>query len=239
MKSFLASGPVQAALPWVAAGYLHTARACLRMLRDDSPKGQAILDRGRPVMACFWHGRLLPVALSWRGVGVDMLISKSRDGRLIAKTARHFGHDVIEGSTARGQRDRGGVQAARQIVSQLSEGRVVGITPDGPRGPRMRASEGAVRLAQMAGVDLVPVTAALSPAFRAKSWDRMVVPVPVPFARGAFLIGDPIIVSPKADAAERQRIRLALETDLNRLTAEADALVGAPAIAPAAAAAAP
>ena len=185
-------------------------------------------------MACFWHGRLLPVAICWRGAGADILISRSRDGRLIASTARKLGHGVIEGSTARGQRDRGSVPAARQVIDHLQTGRYVGITPDGPRGPRMRASIGAIRLAQMGGVDLVPVSASLSPAIRVGSWDRMVIPVPLPFTRAAFLVGDPISVPPDAKSEERERLRLLLESEMNRLTAEADALVGAPAVMPAA-----
>ena len=237
MKRFLSSGFVQAALPSVAAGYLKTARACMRMVRDDSAKGEEILARGRPVVACFWHGRLLPVALSWRGAGADILISQSRDGQLIANTARKLGHGVIVGSTARGARDRRSVQAGREVISQLHAGRYVGITPDGPRGPRMRASEGAIRLAQMGEVDLVPVTAALWPAIRAGSWDRMIVPLPIPFAKAAFLIGDPISIPRAAKSAEREALRLQLETEMNRLTAEADALVGASPMQPAPAAA--
>ncbi len=210
----------------------------MRMVRDDSEKGNAILARGRPVVACFWHGRLLPVALGWRGAGGDILISRSRDGRLIANTARKLGYGVIEGSTARGDRDRRSVPAAREIVSRLQAGRYIGITPDGPRGPRMRASEGAIRLAQMGGVNLVPVTAALAPAIRAGSWDRMIVPLPVPFAKAAFLVGDPITVPRSAKTDEREHLRLLLETEMNRLTAEADVLVGATVVQPDAPAAA-
>ncbi len=233
MKRFLASGPVQTALPALAAAYLKAVRACLRMVRDDSPKGEAILGRGRPVVACFWHGRLLPVAVCWRGTGADILISRSRDGQLIANTARKLGHGVIEGSTARGQRNRGSVPAARQVIAQLQAGRFVGITPDGPRGPRMRASAGAIRLAQIAGVDLVPAAAAVSPAIRVGSWDRTIVPLPVPFSRAAFLIGDPIAVPRDARSVEIERLRLLLETEMNRLTAEADRIVGAPTVKPA------
>lgn len=233
MKRFLASSPVQTALPSLAVAYLKAARACLRMVRDDSPKGEAILARGRPVVACFWHGRLLPVAVCWRGTGANILISRSRDGQLIAGTARKLGHDVIEGSTARGQRNRGSVPAARQVIAQLQAGRYVGITPDGPRGPRMRASAGAIRLAQLAGVDLVPVAAALSPAVRVGSWDRTIVPLPIPFSRAAFLIGEPIAVPRDARSVEIERLRLLLETEMNQLTAAADDIVGAPAVKPA------
>jgi lysophospholipid acyltransferase (LPLAT)-like uncharacterized protein len=116
---------------------------------------------------------------------------------------------------------------------RLRSGRTVGITPDGPRGPRMRASVGAVRLAQMAGADLVPVSASLSRAFHVGSWDRMIVPYPIPCGRGAFLIGEPIAVPASASSAELDALRVELERSMNRLSDEADRLVGVPPIAPA------
>ncbi len=203
------------------------------MVRDESTKGEAIMAAGRPVLACFWHNRLLVSPLCWRGPPIDMLISQSRDGRMIAETARRFGYGYIVGSTAKGDRDRRSAGAARDVVSRLESGRFVGMTPDGPRGPRQRAGAGAIRLAQMAGVDIVPVAASVSSAWRANSWDRMMVPYPRPGSRGALLFGDPMPVPREANRTQREAIRLALEQVLNALTAEADELVGAPLIAPA------
>ena len=204
------------------------------MVRDDSPKGQAIIASGKPVLACFWHNRLLAIPVCWRGAGVDMLISQSRDGRLIAETAKYFGHGYIVGSTARGQRDRRSMAAARDVIGKLGSGRFVGMTPDGPRGPRQRASAGVIRLAQMAEVDIVPVAASMSNTWRAKSWDRMMVPYPSLMARGALLIGDPIPVPNDISAAERTVLLSRLEQVLNAMTAEADNLTGVPLIEPAA-----
>jgi lysophospholipid acyltransferase (LPLAT)-like uncharacterized protein len=233
LKRILHSGIVQRALPRLAAGYLKSARLGLRMVRDDSPKAEAIIASGRPVIACFWHNRLLSITLCWRGQGIDMLISRSRDGRLIAETAKYFGHGYIEGSTAKGTRDRRSMAAAREVVERLENGRFVGMTPDGPRGPRQRASPGVVRLAQIAGVDIVPVAASISGAWRANSWDRMIVPYPMPGSRGALLFGDPISIPADADGEALKVLRLTLEDRLNELSAEADRLVGAPVIEPA------
>ena len=233
MKRFLRSDFARSTLPPLATGYLHLARAGLRMVRDDSAKAHAILASGTPVLTCFWHNRLLVNVLCWRGPGIDMLISQSRDGQMIAETAKRFGYGYIVGSTAKGDRDRRSTGAARDVVSRLGNGRFVGMTPDGPRGPRQRASAGAIRLAQMAGVDIVPVAASVAPSWRANSWDRMMVPYPRPFAKGALLFGDPVPVPPDADRAGREAVRLSLENILNTLTEEADTLVGVPVIAPA------
>ncbi len=233
MKRILQSSIVQTALPGLAASYLKAARLGLRMVRDDSPKAHEIIARGRPIIACFWHNRLLCLTLCWRGPGIDMLISRSRDGRLIAETAKRFGHGYIEGSTAKGKRDRRSMAAARDVVTRLQQGRFVGITPDGPRGPRMRASIGAIKLAQLAGVDIVPVAGSVSASRCANSWDQMVMPYPMFGSRGALLFGDPIPVPAESNNAELEIIRLTVEEQLNAMSAEADQLVGAPLIEPA------
>ena len=43
----------------------------------------------------------------------------------------------------------------------FEDGEVVGITPDGPKGPRMRANSGVVSLAKVAGAPIMPLTFAV------------------------------------------------------------------------------
>ena len=51
--------------------------------------------------------------------------------------------------------------------------------------------------------------------------------VPYPFSRGLFLYGEPLWVSREANEASLESTRLDLEATLNRLTAEAEAIVNA------------
>jgi lysophospholipid acyltransferase (LPLAT)-like uncharacterized protein len=233
VKKLMQSNLVQQALPRIAAEYLSLSRLGLRMVRDDSPKALELLAEGRPLMVTFWHGRLLTLTLCWRGPGADILISRSRDGQMIARAAKKFGHGYIEGSTAKGTRDRRSMAAGREVVERLRAGRIVGVTPDGPRGPRMRASMGAIRLAQMAGVQIIPVASSMSATWRAGSWDKMAVPYPRPGGRGAFLIGDPMSIPADADSKGLEDVRAAVEARMNQLSAEADRLVGLPPVLPA------
>ena len=46
------------------------------------------------------------------------------------------------------------------MITALKAGQCVGVTPDGPRGPRMRVSAGVVHAARLAGVPGEPVTSA-------------------------------------------------------------------------------
>jgi len=154
---------------------------------------------------------------------IHMLISQHRDGQFIARTVSHFGIDTVAGSSS-----KGGSAALRSMLRSLKGGEWVGITPDGPRGPRMRASDGVVQVARMSGV---PVIACGFSAKRRKllgSWDRFTVALP--FSRGIFVWAEPVEVGPDCDMEEA---RLLVETRLTEVTQRADREMGHPPVEPA------
>lgn len=181
----------------------------------------------QPFIVCFWHGRLLMTPKTWnRSRPFHMLISNHADGRLISGTVAHFGITTTTGSTT-----RGGSAAFRSLVKILKEGGHVGITPDGPAGPRMRATLGAIALARLSGTPIVPLTFGVSRRKVMSSWDRFILPLP--FARGVICWGRPIEIAEDADNNGLEAARRQLENDLNRLTDEADRMCGQPPIEPA------
>ena len=109
----------------------------------------------------------------------------SRD--MVSGMMSHFGSKTVFGSST-----RGGAAAFIQLARLLRQGEVVGITPDGPRGPRMRANDGVIALAKVAGVPVLPLTFSASLCFVFQSWDRFLLPFP--FGRGIFIWGKPIHV---------------------------------------------
>ncbi|MFT3729627.1 MAG: lysophospholipid acyltransferase family protein [Terricaulis sp.] len=188
------------------------------------------------LIACIWHGRFTLVHKMWKfgaATKPKFLISRSREGGLVAWVSRTVGADVIRGSAAKRGQQKGGVEATLQMARHLDEaGGIMGMTPDGPRGPRMRAKRGAVQLARLAGAPLMGVTWATSNRIVFQgSWDKFVFPLP--FGRGALVWTDPIPVPADADDATMERIRQKLETEMNRIAAEADAIAGVPVIEPA------
>lgn len=187
---------------------------------------------GTPLIGAFWHGRLLMMPKIWRGgKRVHVLISQSRDGEMIARAVGHFGIGTIRGSTRRGDRDKGGSAAVRSIMRAVQAGESICITPDGPKGPRMRASAGVVAVARLAGVPVFPASYSTSRAIRMKSWDRF--HLPLPFGHGVFVVAPPVAVPRDADDAEQDRLRLVVEATLNRITDEADRACGQPSVEPA------
>eukprot|EP01037_Dinobryon_pediforme_P016836 gene16836-17018_t len=64
--------------------------------------------------------------------------------------------DVISGSTT-----RGGAKAALALVKAVRSGVIIGITPDGPKGPAYKVSPGIVTIAKLVQADIIPVRAFL------------------------------------------------------------------------------
>ncbi len=216
------------AIQWLAgrmlAGYILLVRATGRWTIENADAITRRVADGDPFIACFWHGRVLMVPHAWvYSAPLHVVISQHRDGRLLAGAMSGLGIGIISGSSS-----RGGIAAIRGIVKLLKQGEFVGLTPDGPRGPRMRASLGVVRAAQRTGVPIVPVSFAASRRRVLGSWDRFVLALP--FARGVIRIGDFIDVPTDADADTLERYRLRLENELNLLTRELDARFGFEAI---------
>jgi hypothetical protein len=184
---------------------------------------------GKKSLLCIWHGRFMLLHRMWvfgRGATkARMLISRSREGGVVAHAARTVGADVVRGSTAKRGQQRGGTEAGREIVRHLNEGLAIGVTPDGPRGPRMRATMGPVQIARLAQAPLAPMAWSTRWKVVAKSWDRFYLPLP--FGRGVLIWGNLIAPPPPgASGAEMERVRAALEAELNLITAEADRLAG-------------
>ncbi|MGE0047039.1 MAG: lysophospholipid acyltransferase family protein [Hyphomonadaceae bacterium] len=193
---------------------------------------------GGKLVACIWHGRFPLIHKMWtfgRGVPkAKMLISQSREGGIVAHTSRTVGAEVIRGSAGKpGKQSKGGVEAMRQMARHIEGGGAIGMTPDGPRGPRMRAKRGPVLLAKIAGAPLMPIAWATSHRIVFKdSWDQFVLPLP--FGKGALVWGNPIAPpSAEADDAEVEAVRLALEAEMNRIAADADRIAGVTPIEPA------
>jgi lysophospholipid acyltransferase (LPLAT)-like uncharacterized protein len=226
IKRLVHTGTFRDALCALVAVYIRFVYATSRWEVRNATVPESFWNAGRPFILVFWHGRLLMMPKIWRrGTPIRMLVSHHRDGELIVRAVKGFGVEAIRGSTS-----RGGTGALRELVRSARDGVYIGLTPDGPRGPRMRASTGIASLSRLAGIPIVPAAYAVARRRLLRSWDRFVVPLP--FNRGIFVWGDPIEVHGR-DQAELEATRHLIEDRLNQLTAEADIACGVTPIEPA------
>lgn len=215
------------ALGVAVAAYVHLVDKTTRWRWEGREHLDAVDRRGAFVGAT-WHGRLLMTAtLRPRGRRAVALISASRDGDPLEAAMRALGANAVRGSSRdprKPDKVKGGVAATAQLAAALNNGDIVVITPDGPRGPLMRAKPGVAAIAAAAQAPVLPAAYAASRAWTLRTWDRFTLPAP--FGRGAWVIGAPI---PPADPEDREAVeaaRAAIEVALIDVTRRADALVG-------------
>lgn len=207
------------------AFYVRLVHATSRWDVRGAEHPESFWSQDKSFILTFWHGRLLMIPPAWRrDRNMHMLISQHRDGELIARAMDPFGIGTIRGSGAKaGKKDKGGSGALRGIVRQLKLNEYAGFTPDGPRGPRMRASAGVIAAARLAKVPILPLTYAVARRRVINSWDRFILPWP--FNRGVYLWGEPIDVhSDETETPEQAALRL--EAAMNALCDQADRLCG-------------
>lgn len=179
---------------------------------------EKFIQEKKPFVACFWHGRLamIPKMWQWKEPPMTALVSAHQDGLLVGKVFKLFGVNYITGST-----NRKGSQALRQTIRILKEGNPIGMTPDGPRGPREVVYPGIVTMARLGGASMIPVSYSVKRYRLLNTWDRFMLPLP--FNRGVFLWGEPITVSPDATEEDMEKARLSLEKALITMQQQADA----------------
>ena len=175
---------------------------------------------GKPFVMAFWHGRLLLMApMIPNTVKCSVMISHHGDGELIARTVKHLGIGNVRGSSS-----KGGVPALKEMLKVLKRKELAIITPDGPRGPRMRSQDGVVGIAAMSGVPVIPVSFSTTRVRFLNSWDRFVLAKP--FAKGVVVWGDPIEVTRRDDNGSHERAKQQIEDSLTEVTQESDRLCG-------------
>jgi lysophospholipid acyltransferase (LPLAT)-like uncharacterized protein len=162
---------------------------------------------------------MLPYHFRDRADGVVM-VSRSRDGDIIADTVERFGMRAVRGSSGRGGRD-----ALDAMIEALDDGGVsAGVIVDGPRGPALEAKAGALVLARATGLPVVAGTWWARPLLRVRSWDRTIIPLP--FSRIVFAFAPALFVGSAASDAALEEARVDLTRRLGTARAEAQAACG-------------
>lgn len=160
-----------------------------------------------PTIFAFWHGDLLLQPYLYyqfrKTPKIQVLISDHFDGQIIARIMTFFRFGTIHGSTT-----RGGAKVLIQGLKSLAQGYDIGITPDGPKGPRHTVGDGAVVMAQKREAKVVVYSCVPSSYWQLKSWDHFVIPKP--FGTLNFYASEPMDLAGMTMDEAKECLRKAL-----------------------------
>ena len=109
-------------------------------------------EENKPFILAFWHSQLMMIGYAWKGKSVlNILASSHSDGRFGAYIGEYFNIKNISIEA------KNKAPSLRQIFEILKESNYLGITPDGPRGPNQKVSEGIIKIAINSQVPIIPL----------------------------------------------------------------------------------
>ena len=196
----------------IAVTVVRTMGFTMRWKLDDPDD---IINRkpGQGMVWVLWHNRIFALPLIYKQLipkvrGV-VLTSPSRDGDYLAGIAR-----ALTVCSERGSFSEKGGRALVALTEWVKDGFVVGITPDGPRGPRYNLAPGSVRLSQITQAPIVTMTIDYSKHWALhKSWDHFRIPKPFSTLELTMTLNDPI--PQDLDDASFEEARVKIEHLLN------------------------
>lgn len=170
-----------------------------------------------PCVYAMWHAHQCCVHGLPDRANCNVLVSRSRDGQIIANVVEKWGFKVILGSKGK----KGSVEATLQMIHALEHGECCAIMVDGPKGPAKVVKDGAIKIAKKAGVPIVPVFW-YSPNLtflKFPSWDGF--RIPFFWTKLINIYGEPIYVDADNDKAQDEEVRLKVQRSLEKLEKEA------------------
>jgi lysophospholipid acyltransferase (LPLAT)-like uncharacterized protein len=166
---------------------------------------------------CVWHDSVVIPAFAKRHRCTAALTSRHADGSFVAYVLRSIGVSTIRGST-----NHMGAGAMRQLM-RAAEDKHIGITPDGPRGPRRQMSTGIAFLASRTGRAVVPTACSCVRCWSVPgTWTNLIIPKP--FTHVYVLTGQPIIVPRDLGRDQLQPYVAQIQGEMDRLNERAECL---------------
>ena len=209
IKKILQHKYIQELTGWMIAFYIKVCfNTSLWYLKNDE-EIQSVLRKKKRIIVIFWHNRLLMAPYCWNyDKPFKMLISSHRDGKIISNAVAHLGIGTIKGSSNKNK-----ISSAKEILTNLAMNNVIGITPDGPRGPNQKLKEGIVSLLKKTNATIIPLSYSAKFNFKLNSWDKFLFVTP--FNKFVAVWGNAIEYNRKKKIEENMNI---IQDELNRVT---------------------
>ena len=162
----------------------------------------------KPFILAFWHNQLMMISYCWKTNNkMNIIASGHSDGRFGAIIAKYFRLNNIPTYS------KGKPKSLKPIFKLLYNSCYLAITPDGPRGPNQKVSEGIIKISSKSQVPIIPIGFASSKFINLKSWDSFIITKP--FSKCAFVWGESITIPNNCSKTDLENYRKQLETKIN------------------------
>lgn len=166
----------------------------------------------KPYILALWHAHQCGLYSVENRDKMNVLISKSNDGDIVAAAVEQVGLKVVRGSSK-----RSGASATLSILEKLEQGENAAITIDGPKGPFGVAKDGVINIAKLSGAPIIPMTW-YSPSkwlLKFNTWDEFRFPLLA--VKTIALYGEPIYVPADCSKEDIEIYRLKVENAIKDL----------------------
>lgn len=211
LKNFL----IQHFLALISSVYIYIVffTSKIHIKNIESPK--EFWGNNKSFILAFWHSQLMMISFCWNSKNnkLNILASGHSDGRFGAIIAKYLNSNNIPTYKSNKKIN------LRPIFELLKEKKCVAITPDGPRGPKEKVSEGIIKIAKSSKIPIIPIGFWSSKNSKLKSWDSFLISLP--FSKCTFVWGQPLIIPSNLNDKEIKKYSLILENKINDCINEA------------------
>jgi lysophospholipid acyltransferase (LPLAT)-like uncharacterized protein len=190
----------------------------LKIRKINSGGIEAMLAKNENFVLAFWHGSMLIPWYVHREQNLVALVSKSKDGGLLARLLEKWKYDVVRGSS-----NDGGGEALKLLLVNARNKRTICITPDGPKGPLHVFKAGAIICAMRTGIPVFLCAVNNQKKRVLGSWDKF--EIPKLFSTVDFIYSDPVYVAKNLGREEISKVILDCENKMNQLLEKAKSQV--------------
>ena len=213
-KKLLKHFIVQQLLAFIAFIYIVFVKITSNIKYENIDSPTKYWQNKKPFILAFWHGQLMTFSYTWKiNKKLNILASSHSDGRFGASIARYFKLNNIPISSD------GNNLSLRPIFKILNSNNYIAITPDGPRGPKEKVSEGIIKIAKISKVPIIPVGFGSSKNFCLKSWDSFLITLP--FSKCRIVWGDSITIPENLEDKEIEIYKKLIEEKINECVKKA------------------
>ena len=199
---------VQQILAFISALYIKLVKVTSIIIIKNIESPQYYWKDNKPFILAFWHSQLMMISYCWKSnTKINILASGHSDGRFGAIVGQYFKLNNIPTSSNEKP------ISLKPIFTLLKNSNYIGITPDGPRGPNKKVSEGIIKISKVTQVPIIPIGFSSSKFRKLKSWDSFLITKP--FSKCAFVWGESITIPKNCNNNEIEQYKNKLEQELN------------------------